>query len=78
MGDWQEVEGKLTRVFELADFKAAMGFVGKVAELAEAAQHHPDIQIKYNKVTLELFTHSAGAVTEKDHALAERINEINH
>lgn len=76
MGDWQEVNGKLTRTFEFPDFGAAMGFVNEVAKIAEEMNHHPDIRINYNKVTLELFTHSAGAVTEKDHTLAERINTL--
>lgn len=78
MGDWQEVGGKLTRTFELADFRVAMGFVNEVAKVAEEMNHHPDVRINYNKVTLELFTHSAGAVMDKDHTLAELINKINH
>lgn len=73
---WSVVNNKLTRTFELADFGAAMGFVNEVAKVAEEMNHHPDVRINYNKVTLELFTHSAGAVTEKDHLLAERINTL--
>lgn len=76
MSDWKEVNSKLTRTFEFPDFAEAMVFVNKVATLAEELDHHPDFHIDYKKVTLELSTHSAGGVTEKDHELAERIDEI--
>lgn len=78
MGEgWKEVNGKLTRTFEFPDFTEAMVFVSKVATLAEELDHHPYIHINYKKVTLELTTHSAGKITEKDHELAERINKFN-
>ncbi len=65
------------RDFQFADFAGAMAFVNRVAELAEAANHHPDILLHgWNKVRLELSTHSAGRVTEADHALAARIGEV--
>lgn len=73
---WEETEGKLTRTFEFPSFPAAMEFVNKVANVAEEADHHPDIQINYKKVILELTTHSAGKITAKDHELAGRINEL--
>ncbi len=73
---WDIVEGKLQRRFEFKDFEEAMKFVNKVADIAESVDHHPDIFISYKRVTLTLWTHSAGAVTEKDHSLAKKINEI--
>ena len=53
-----------------------MGFVQAVAELAEAAQHHPDILIRWNKVTLTLSTHDAGGLTERDFLLAKSIDRL--
>ena len=67
----------LVKAFELKDFAAAMAFVNGVAGLAEEANHHPDILIHgWNEVRLTLSTHSEGKVTEKDHALAERIDAL--
>ena len=68
--DWQIDGGELVRDFKFEDFLAAMCFVNKVAELAEAAGHHPDIDIRYNKVRLALVTHDAGGLTKKDFDLA--------
>ena len=67
---WQVEAGELVRTFQLKDFVAAMTFVNRVAELAEAAGHHPDIDIRYNKVRLGLVTHDAGGLTQKDFSLA--------
>ncbi len=58
------------------DFARAMGFVSLVALVAEKANHHPDIDIRWNKVTLALSTHSAGGLTEKDFALAREIDAL--
>lgn len=60
----------ITRRFVFADFSEAMGFVNRVALAAEVADHHPDIDIRWNKVTLALSTHDAGALTGKDTTLA--------
>jgi len=68
--NWQIEGGELVRAFKFEDFLAAMRFVNKVAELAEAAGHHPDIDIRYNKVRLALVTHDAGGLTKKDFDLA--------
>lgn len=68
--EWSEMNGAIQRTYQFKDFVAAMAFVNTVADLAESAQHHPDILIRYNKVTLTLSTHDAGGVTEKDFALA--------
>ena len=74
---WQEYGGKLTRTFELPTFPAAVEFVTKVAEIAEAQDHHPDIDIRWRTVTLAVNTHDqGGAITDKDHTLAAAVNEI--
>jgi len=65
----------ITRDYQFPNFVAAVRFVDFVAELAEAADHHPDIDIRYNRVRLTLSTHSAGGVTEKDFALARAIDQ---
>lgn len=71
---WQQQDASITRTFISKDFVAAMRLVNEVAQLAEAAQHHPDIDIRWNKVTFVLSTHSAGGLTEKDFALARQID----
>jgi 4a-hydroxytetrahydrobiopterin dehydratase len=77
MAGWDQDGDALVKDFELKDFAAAMAFVNGVAGLAEEANHHPDILIHgWNKVRLTLSTHSEGGVTEKDHALAERIDAL--
>lgn len=66
----------LEKVFQFRTFRHAMAFVNRVAELATEARHHPDIHISYNRVTLTLTTHDEGGLTEKDIALARRIEEV--
>ena len=73
---WQQSGKAIQRVFEFPDFKVAMQFVNKVADAAEQAQHHPDIDIRYNKVTMAVVSHDSGGVTEKDMGMAEKINQI--
>ncbi len=68
--------GEITRTFELAGFPQALLFVNTVGWLAEAANHHPDIVIRYRRVTLTLSTHDAGGLTDKDFDLAARINAL--
>jgi 4a-hydroxytetrahydrobiopterin dehydratase len=70
--DWSEVNGELQRTFQFGNFVEAMAFVNRVAEAAEADQHHPDILVRYNKVTLTLSTHDAGGITKKDFVLAKK------
>lgn len=70
---WQRRGGEITRTFAFADFKGSMAFVSRVAELAESMDHHPDIDIRYSKVTLVLSTHDAGGLTARDFTLAEAI-----
>jgi 4a-hydroxytetrahydrobiopterin dehydratase len=74
---WQIEGGELVRTFAFKDFRAALGFVNQVAELAEEASHHPDIDIRYNKVRLGLVTHDAGGLTTKDFDLATLVNTLN-
>lgn len=73
---WKKKGASITRVFEFKDFVAAIDFVKKVAGLAEKAQHHPDIDIRWNKVTLVLATHSEGGLTKKDFDLAKKIDAL--
>jgi len=76
MRGWDLDDGELEKGFSFDGFGGAMAFVNRVAGLAEAADHHPDISIKYNRVKLTLSTHSEGGVTDKDFALAARIDEV--
>lgn len=71
---WEFKEGQIIKGYKLRDFQEAMAFVNRVAELAEKADHHPDILIRYNRVTLSLATHSAGGLTAKDFNLAREID----
>jgi 4a-hydroxytetrahydrobiopterin dehydratase len=68
--EWRIEEGVLTRTFSFQDFPAALAFVNRVGERAEEAGHHPDIDIRYNKVRLGLATHDMGGLTVKDFDLA--------
>ncbi len=72
--EWSLTGDSIQRTFNFDDFTAAMGFVNRIAELAETVQHHPDIMVRYNKVTLTLSTHDAGGVTEKDFTFAREID----
>ncbi len=67
---WTRKGGQISRTFEFADFVCSIKFVNAVAKSAEKACHHPDIDIRWNKVTLRLSTHDAGGLTEKDFKLA--------
>ena len=70
--DWTLEGETITRTFVLGDFKEAMGFTTMVALAAEVMDHHPDIDIRYSKVTLALTTHDAGGLTALDFNLAEK------
>ncbi len=74
--EWEVENDALERAFEFDDFTQAMDFVNGVAEIAEEAEHHPDIDIRWNKVRLMLSTHSQGGITENDFSLAERIDML--
>ncbi len=75
--EWTREGAAIVRERSFADFAAAVAFVNRVAELAEAANHHPDILVHgWNKVRLVLSTHSAGGLTAADFALAEQIDAL--
>ena len=71
---YDEGDGALKREFRFPDFKSALEFVNRIGEKAEAAGHHPDLELAWGRVTVRLTTHSAGGVTEDDLALAETID----
>ena len=74
---WTVTGGVLRKEWSFPDFVEAMKFVNRVAEIAEDAGHHPDIDIRYNKVKLALVSHDAGGLTEKDFDLARKADEIS-
>ena len=76
LGDWTEQDAALTREFELDSFPAAISFVDRLAELAETENHHPDIDIRYRRVTVRWTTHSEGGITEKDREMAELTSRL--
>jgi len=73
---WLIEDGRLTRTFSFKDFPAALAFVNRVGELAEEAGHHPDIDIRYNRVRLSLVTHDAEGLTVKDFELAAAAEKL--
>ena len=75
--EWELEKKHIERTFEFDDFADAIDFVNAVAEVAEDEEHHPDIDIRYNKVRLVLSTHSKGGLTELDFGLAERIDTLS-
>jgi 4a-hydroxytetrahydrobiopterin dehydratase len=76
LSGWTRRGNAIERVLELADFAAAMKLVNLIADAAEAANHHPDILINYNRVTLTLVSHDSGGVTQRDIRMAGKISEI--
>jgi 4a-hydroxytetrahydrobiopterin dehydratase len=70
---WQVIDGSLQKIFTMPSFMAALDLVNRVGEVAEAAGHHPDITINYNRVTFSLTTHDEGGITQKDVDLATQI-----
>ncbi|HZP04105.1 MAG TPA: 4a-hydroxytetrahydrobiopterin dehydratase [Terracidiphilus sp.] len=76
LSGWQIEAGELVKNFSFQDFRAALGFVNRVGEAAEEAGHHPDIDIRYNRVRLALVTHDAGGLTEKDFRLAAKADSL--
>jgi 4a-hydroxytetrahydrobiopterin dehydratase len=73
---WADSYGALERTFEFGSFPESIAFVDRVAELAERANHHPEIAISYRKVTLRWTTHSAGGITERDRELAAKTDAL--
>lgn len=73
---WEVNADAMGRTFTFDDFVGAIGFVTRVALVAEKADHHPDIDVRWNEVTLTLSTHSEGGLTEKDRDLSETIDRL--
>lgn len=76
LSGWARQGDTIVKTFKMLSFPAAVVFVAHVGFLAEAAGHHPDIDIRYNRVTLVLSTHDVGGLSEKDFALAEAADEV--
>jgi len=76
LSGWQKSGDAIQRLFQFPDFVRAMEFVNRIAEAAEGLNHHPDIYISYNKVTLSLVSHDAGGITQRDLRMAAKINEV--
>ena len=74
--DWKQQGDNITRTFQFKDFPGAIKFVNSLADLAEKSNHHPDIDIRWNKVTLALSTHDAGGLTNKDFELAKQFDRL--
>ncbi|MGH2514359.1 MAG: 4a-hydroxytetrahydrobiopterin dehydratase [Ktedonobacterales bacterium] len=76
LGGWAVRDGEMEKAFSFSTFPDGIAFVMRVADLAEEAEHHPDIDIRYSTVTLRLSTHSEGGITRKDADLARRIDGL--
>lgn len=74
--EWVELNNQIQRTFAFDDFVASMKFVNAISEYAESVQHHPDILIRYNKVTLSVSTHDASGITYKDFELAAKADGL--
>lgn len=74
--EWEYENDAITRTIEFEEFNEAIDFVNDLAEIAEEAQHHPDITIRHTKVSLKLTTHDAGGVTKHDIELAQRVDNL--
>ena len=74
--EWKKKGSTISRIYQFKDFPGAIKFVNGVARVAEKAQHHPDIDIRWNKVTLALTTHDAGGLTEKDFEQAKKFDAL--
>jgi 4a-hydroxytetrahydrobiopterin dehydratase len=75
--EWAIEDGKLVRFWTFPDFVEAMKFVNRVAKLAEKAGHHPDIDIRYNRVKLGLISHDSGGITARDAAMARHLSKAS-
>jgi 4a-hydroxytetrahydrobiopterin dehydratase len=77
LAGWSAHGKSIERVFQFSNFVQAMEFVNRIAEAAEAVNHHPDITINYNQVKLSLTSHDSGGVTQRDLRMAGKINELS-
>lgn len=73
--DWRILEGRLTKTFLFPDFQKALDFVNRVGAAAEEAGHHPDLHLAWGRVDASTWSHDAGGITERDFALAARIDQ---
>jgi 4a-hydroxytetrahydrobiopterin dehydratase len=73
---WAARNGKLEKGFRFPDFRAAMAFLNRVAEVAEAEGHHPDFCVHYNRVDFTVWTHAIDGISENDFVLAAKIDEL--
>jgi len=76
LNGWEHKGGEIAKLYKLKNYIESVGFVNKAALLAERADHHPDILLQYNKVTITLSTHSEGGITDKDINLAAEIEGV--
>jgi 4a-hydroxytetrahydrobiopterin dehydratase len=76
--DWRESNQKLERTFKFKDFNNSIDFVNKVAKIAETQNHHPDIEIKYDKVKISITDHEKGGVSDKCHKLVKSIDDMGN
>jgi 4a-hydroxytetrahydrobiopterin dehydratase len=77
LSGWKIESGELTKTFTFKDFLSSVDFVNQIAKIAEGAGHHPDIDIRYNRVRIGLTTHDAGGLSEKDFELAHGIEKLS-
>ena len=75
--EWVELNGQIQRTYKFENFIQSMAFINKIADYAEQVQHHPDILIRYDKVTLSVSTHDAGGITSKDFDLATKADSFH-
>lgn len=75
LNGWLLLDGQIQKTYSLKDFQSAMQLVNQVAMIAEKLNHHPDINIRYSKVTFMLYTHSEDSLTEKDFEMAKNIEQ---
>jgi 4a-hydroxytetrahydrobiopterin dehydratase len=73
---WSRRGALITKTYVMPTFPAGIAFIGRIADAAEAVQHHPDIDIRYTKITIALSTHDSGGLTQKDIALASQIEAL--
>ncbi len=76
LADWERDGEAIRRQFELDDFKGSVDFVNRLTPEAEAMNHHPDLEISWNKVTVTISTHSEGGLTENDFELARKVDAV--
>ena len=74
--NWSKRAQRILRTFKFEGFSESIDFVNRISRKAQKSNHHPDIDIRFNKVTLKLTTHDVGGITEKDFSLAQQCDEV--